>query len=95
MLEPGVPGRAVPVLDFGRDIDYVAGFQRAGGLAPLLIPAAAGCYQKDLTSFVMDVPVVAAPRFKGDVAHAHTLCGEHGQIACSYKILCKGGIRCV
>ena len=70
MLEPAVPGSAVPVLDVCRNIDHVAGMQFSGFFAPFLIPALSVNADEELSAAfvsVMDVPVVAAAGLKRDV----------------------------
>lgn len=47
MGKPTVLGGSVPVFDFRRNINNVAGFERAGGLTPLPVPAAAVGYKKN------------------------------------------------
>ena len=89
MHEPAVPGRAVPVLDPGGDVDNVALVQFACGLAPLLIPAAPGGAEQYLPAAadgLMDMPVVAAPRFEGHVADDDPFGGKHVQITVADKI---------
>lgn len=49
----------MPMFYFGRNVHYVAGFERTCRLAPLLIPAAATYADEDLSAFVVYVPVVA------------------------------------
>ena len=56
MGKPAVLGRAVPVFDPGRNVHHVAGLERQRGLFPLLVPAASSGYEKNLPSFVVDVP---------------------------------------
>ena len=87
--EPAVFGCAVPVLDLGGDDHRVAGGQRLGRLAPFLVPAAAGGAQQDLPAAfgrVMDVPVVAAARLKGDVGGKDAVLAAEGlQVALATK----------
>ena len=93
--EPAVRGSTVPVLDLGGDVDAVAGVQFHGGLALLLVVAAAGHADEDLAAAglcVMDVPVVAAARLKGHVVDAHLLGGDGGQITLADKILRIGHV---
>ena len=61
--EPAVRRGAVPVLDAGGDIDDISGQDLHRLLAPLLIEAASGDSDEDLTAALigmMDMPVVAA-----------------------------------
>jgi hypothetical protein len=67
MRHPAVVRRAVPVFDFGRYFDRIAGEQNTRGLTPCLIPAAPGSHQKDLAAFVVDMPVIPAAGFKRNV----------------------------
>ena len=70
MAEPAVGLRTVPVLDIRRNGDDIADAQTLRGLALLLIPALAGGTQQQLSAALggmVDVPVVAAARRKGDV----------------------------
>ena len=59
VLKPTVGGSSMPMFYFGRNVHYVAGFERTCRLAPLLIPAAATYADEDLSAFVVYVPVVA------------------------------------
>ena len=70
MGEPAIGRRPVPVLDIGRDRDDRTGLEADSGPPLLLLPALAGRADQELASAgrgVMDVPVVAAARLKGDV----------------------------
>ena len=52
-------------------MNYVAGIELAGFLAPFLIPAASGSAEQNLSAAsggLMRMPVVAASGFKGHVA---------------------------
>ena len=66
--KPTVLRRPVPVLDAGFDYHHVAGVEQLGGVAGCLVPARPSRDQQDLVAIVVDVPVVAATRFKADVA---------------------------
>ena len=103
MGEPAVLGCAVPVLDLGRDDHRIAGGEGLRGLAPLLIPAAAGGAQQDLPAALgrmVDVPVVAAARLEGDVGDRDAVFTAEGlEVAVAYEILGVGvvgrpGRRC-
>ena len=70
VAEPAVGLSAVPVLDVGGDHDDAALLQADGGLALFLIPALACGADQQLAAAlggVVDVPVVAAARLKGNV----------------------------
>ena len=63
MGEPFVRRSAVPVLDTGHNVDYIAGVQLLRLLTPFLIVTAPGQADKDLSAALVrlvDVPVVAA-----------------------------------
>ena len=60
MLEPAIRRGAMPMLHFRRNLHHIPRMQLPGRLAPLLIIAAAGRYQKNLAAFMVDMPVVAA-----------------------------------
>src|SRR5699024_5526378 len=94
MGEPAVGRRAVPVLDLGRDYHRIAGREGLRRLAPRLIPAAAGGAEQDLPAAfagVVDVPVVAAARLKGDVGGRDAVLAAEGlQVAFANKVLCVG-----
>lgn len=73
----------MPVLDACRNVDHVAGIQLPGGLSPFLIAAPPGGTEQDLTTAgfgVVDVPVVPASRFKGDMVDPDLIGGERRQI---------------
>ena len=79
MAEPAVGLRTVPVLDIRRNGDDIADAQTLRGLALLLIPALAVNTDEQLSAAalrVVDVPVVAAARLKGDVREKHRLSGN-------------------
>ena len=84
MLEPRIFGGAVPMFYFGRDGDNGAGSHFYRLLAPFLIPAATGDADQYLHLFVMDMPIVTAARFEGNIHHTTTdIC----QIALTNEIL--------
>ena len=88
--EPAVFGSAMPVLDACRDHYCVAFVQLAGFFAPFLIPAAAADAQQHLSAaFVgmMDMPVVAAARFKRHVGDEQSFAEHRIQIALTDEIL--------
>ena len=69
---------------FGRDGDNGAGSHFYRLLAPFLIPAATGDADQYLHLFVMDMPIVTAARFEGNIHHTTTdIC----QIALTNEIL--------
>ena len=76
VLEPRVLGGSMPVLDLGRDSDDGAGSHLNGIFAPLLVPATASDANQHLHLLVMDVPVVTAAWFKGDIKHSVTHIGH-------------------
>ena len=101
VAEPAVPLCAVPVLDIGTDRDdrtgYRTGFEADSRLPLLLIPALAGRADQELASAgrgVMDVPVVAAARLKGDVCKKDGLLriGQRIEEGRAGKILRVGGV---
>ena len=68
MLEPAIARRAVPMLDVRRDVDDVAGMQLACGLAPFLVPSAAGRDEQHLPSALvgmLDADLIAATTLDG------------------------------
>ena len=91
MGEPAVRRSAVPVLDTGHNVDYIAGVQLLRLFAPSLIVTAPGHADKDLSaalvSFV-DVPVVAAAGFKGYIEYFDMLRGNRRKIALPAEIYC-------
>lgn len=97
MGEPAVTRGTVPVLHLRRDVDHIPRMQFPGLLAPLLIPAPAGYTDQDLPSAlvrVVDVPVVAAARLKGDVCKKDGLLriGQRIEEGRAGKILRVGGV---
>ncbi len=67
VLEPGILGGTVPMLCALRDIYDVACMKSDGRFAPFLIDAFPTHTYEYLMCSVMDVPVVAAARFKSYV----------------------------
>src|SRR4051794_12412407 len=86
MREPAILCRSMPMLRFRRDINYVASMEFTGRLSPFLIPATAGRHEKDLSAFMVDVPVIPATGFKGHVCDLNPFCREHLQVALAYKV---------
>ena len=67
MREPAIRRSTVPVLDSHRDIYYISWAQLLCRFAPFLIVTMPGYADKNLSAAafgVMNVPVVAAARFK-------------------------------
>ena len=97
MAEPAVGLCAVPVLDIRRNGDDIADAQTLRGLALLLIPALAVDADEQLSAAalrVVDVPVVAAARLKGDVCKKDGLLriGQRIEEGRAGKILRVGGV---
>lgn len=59
----------MPMLHTFGNVDHIARLEWNGRLAPLLIPSLARHAYKHLASAMMYMPMVAASRFEGDVAH--------------------------
>ena len=98
MAEPGIGAGAVPVLDISGDDNDVAGFEFLDGFALLLVVALAGDTEKSLTAAfgsLMNVPVVAAARLKGDVGKTNALSGltKRIEVALTDEILRKFVVR--
>lgn len=90
MREPVVWSCAMPMLNTRRNVDNVAGMQLPDGLSSLLIVAPPGGAEQNLTAaglHVVDVPVVPASRFKGDMEDSDLICGERRQIALPSEVL--------
>ena len=80
MREPAIGCSTVPVLDLRGNVHHIARMQLLRRFAPFLIVAPACHADKDLPATLcsmVDVPVVPAARFKGDVVNAN-LCGGQG-----------------
>ena len=58
---------------------YIARLQAAGGAAVFLIPAFAACNEQDLVAVGVNVPVIAAGRFKADVGNGCRCVGGGSQ----------------
>ena len=87
--KPTVGGGAVPMLDPGGNVRKIAGQKTLRGLAPFLKEALPGDADQDLTASpigVMNVPIVAAARLKGDVTDADLLLRKGRKIASSAEI---------
>lgn len=84
------------MLDVGGNIDNVTRRKLSWIFAALLIPAGTADAKKNLTAFVfcvVNMLVVAAIRFKGDVCNHDLLGRKHLKIAPADKILFKNRIR--
>ena len=80
MREPAIGCSTVSVLDLRGNVHHIARMQLLRRFAPFLIVAPACHADKDLPTALcgmVDVPVVPAARFKGDVVNAN-LCGGQG-----------------
>lgn len=76
VAEPAVGGGAMPMLDVCRNLDDIAGVQALRGLALFLVPALAVDADQHLSAAlacVVDMPVVAAARLKGDVVDGQVI----------------------
>lgn len=93
MGEPTARCRPMPMLHFWRDIDHISRFQLLCRFSPFLIVSPPGSAEQNLTALMVDMPVVPAARFKGDIGNTDALCGQHFQIALANKILGVGIIR--
>ena len=74
MGKPTVRFGPMPVLHFRRDDDDCARLQADRFFSFFLIPSASGRTDENLTAAgfgMMDVPVVAAARLKGDICKAY------------------------
>lgn len=85
VLKPRVFLCAMPVLYALGNVDYVARKELHGRLAPLLIPSFARDADENLASTVVDMPIIAAAWFKGDIAH-----GLHRLLALGQVFRCQG-----
>ena len=63
--EPARGRRPMPMLHLRRNVDHIPGMQFPGRFTGFLIVAATRRAQKDLTSLVVHVPIVAAAGFVG------------------------------
>ena len=79
MSKPAVGGSSVPMLHACRDVDDRSRKNLLRRLSPLLIPATTSHTDKHLTTAfggMMDMPIVAATRFEGDVGNGNLLIGN-------------------
>ena len=86
----------MPMLDASRNVHHVAGLQFHRRLAPFLIVAAARRRNENLATALlcmMDMPVVAARRFKSHVPDTHLFLADHVEIALAHEILGVGVVR--
>ena len=74
----------MPMLYFCWNSNDSAGSKLLRLLAPFLIPAFTGNANQYLHLLVVDVPIVAAARFKRDIYHTTT---NISQIALAYEVL--------
>ena len=79
----------MPVFDTFGDGDDRSGCERDGRFVPLLIPTATADADEYLHGAMVDMPVVAATRFEGDVGDA--VVGMKETVA--DEILRIGGVR--
>ena len=87
MGKPAVRSCSMPVLDFRRDAYHIAGVQFPWLAAPFLVVTATRSAQEDLSAVVMDMPVVPAPRLKGDVGNGNAaFTAQRTQVACPAEI---------
>ena len=87
--KPAVGGRTVPVFDSGRNVDDGARKDFLCFLAFLLIPAASvDAYQHLPSAFsgLVDMPVVAASRFKRDMGNIGLLVENREEVAVAKEI---------
>ena len=97
MREPAIRRSAVPVFYANRNIYHIAGAQLLCRFAPFLIVTSSGHADEDLSAAVfrmMNVPVVAAARFKGHIVNTDLLRRKWCEITLSDKIFRKGVIGC-
>ena len=84
------------MLDTGRNIDDITRHEHSRLFAVFLIPARAVGTKKNLTASafsVVNMPIVAAARLKGDVCNGYLLGRKHLQIAVADEILFKSRVR--
>src|SRR5699024_7536164 len=76
-----------------RNVHHIARLERAGGLAPLLVPTVARHADEQLPAALrsmVDVPVVATARLKRHIEYRH-LIGAHGrEVALAVEVLGVG-----
>src|SRR5574344_2377497 len=95
MSKPTVGSGSMPMLHTGRNVDDCPWENLLCRLSPFLIPATTGHTDKHLSSALggmMDVPVVAAARFEGDIGNRNLLAGNTCQITITLEILGIGSI---
>lgn len=76
VTKPTIGSGAMPVLDVGGNLGDIAGVQALRGLALFLVPALAVDADQHLSAAlacVVDMPVVAAARLKGDVVDGQVI----------------------
>lgn len=93
--KPTVRGSSVPVLDPGWDHHHVAGMEFLGSSSPGLVVTAPCRTKENLSASrpgMVDMPVVPASGFKGNVPDGKALGSKHVQVALTYKVLCICGV---
>ena len=88
--------RPVPVLHAGRNMNHRARQNLYGRFSFFLIPVTASHSDKHLSaafSRPVNMPVVAASRFKGHIEYRHLFLRNRSQVTLTDKVLCKCGIR--
>lgn len=78
-----------------RDMDHCAGKNLNGCFTFLLIPATTGYADKHLSatlSCMVDVPVVTAAWFKGDIGNVYLFTRDRGEVTVTSEILCISGV---
>lgn len=78
-----------------KKIDHCAGKNLNSCFTFLLIPATAGYADKHLSatlSCMVDVPVVTAAWFKGDIGNACLFTRDRGEVTVTSEILCISGV---
>ncbi len=91
----------MPMLYAFRNVDDVACLEMNGWFAPFLVDAFSAHANEDLVCSVVNVPIVTATRFEGDVgialhrflASGKILWLDRGEVAVPCKILCVGIVR--
>ena len=89
MGKPTVGSGSMPMLHTGRYVDYRPREHLLSRLSPFLIPATSSHTDEHLSSALggmMNVPVVAATRFEGDIGDGNLLIGNSCQITVAFEI---------
>ena len=93
--KPTVGSSSVPVLHIGGNVDDCSRENLLRRLSLLLIPASTRHTDKHLSSALgcmMNVPIVAATRFEGNIGNGNLLIGNTCQITVALEIPCIGSI---